>query len=79
MDDDKVHVWVTKITKSLPYDKHDIRLDDWAEVPLDFPSTASPVNTMVIPKEQLRRYAGVISEHDWERLMDEFRLMKIEE
>ena len=76
VDDDNVHVWATKITKSRPYDEHDVELDEWADIPLDFPSTASPINTVIIPKTQLRRYAGVITDHDWERIMEEFRKMK---
>lgn len=75
VDDDNIHVWVTKITKSKPYDKHDVELDEWSEVPLDFPSTASPVNTIIIPRSQLRRYAGTITDHDWERIMEQFAEM----
>lgn len=61
-----------KITSTEPRSKYDFRLQDWAEIPLDHLSTIQPSQVTRIRVEDIKYYAGYISDVDWEEALTRY-------
>lgn len=67
-----VTVMSMKITSTMPRDKYDFVLADWADIPIDHESTIRPAHVKNIPIENFQFRLGEISERDWDEAITRF-------